>query len=183
MRLAAAEVGLELHNRIAAAPGQALDATAKQALQALGEKRAAKELDGIAVLFAALAEMHLPEVGGELRLLVAPAGHVGMRRDDLAPRTEDFGSRRRNERSAGLPLLGACLLIDNQPAQFAAHLRDGVCLRRRNRRKETRCRVERALRVITGEAMLVRPFVSPLPQLADQRAFGVSEALPEHLIP
>ena len=29
--------------------------------------------------------MHLPEVGRELGLLVAPARHVGVRRDDLAP--------------------------------------------------------------------------------------------------
>ena len=44
VRLAAAEIGLELHDRIAALAGDALDAADQQALQALGQKGAAEEL-------------------------------------------------------------------------------------------------------------------------------------------
>ena len=106
-----------------------------------------------------------------------------MRRDDLAPRTEGVGSRRRNERAAGLPLLRACLLIDHEPPQFATHLRDGVRLRRGNRGEEARGGVERALGVIAGEAFLVRPLVAPVQQLADQRTLGVAQGLAEHVAP
>ena len=66
LRLAAAEVGLELHDRVATLPGDALHASDEQALQALGEKRTAEELRGLLVLIAAFAQMHLPEVGREL---------------------------------------------------------------------------------------------------------------------
>ena len=94
VRLAAAEVGLELHDRVAALPGEALHRADEQALEALGEVGAAEELDWVAVLVRALAEVHLPEIGGELRLLVAAARHVRVRRHDLAPGLEGAGRRR-----------------------------------------------------------------------------------------
>ena len=40
------------------------------------------------------AQMHLPEIRCELRLLIAAACHVGMRRHHLAPRSERAGTRR-----------------------------------------------------------------------------------------
>lgn len=43
-------------------------------LQALGQEGAAEELHRLPVLGAPLAQVHLPEVGRELRLLVAAAG-------------------------------------------------------------------------------------------------------------
>ena len=76
VRLAAAEVGLELHDRVAALAGEAPHRADQHPLQALGEIGAAEELDGVLVLVRPLAEVHLPEVGGELGLLVAAAGDV-----------------------------------------------------------------------------------------------------------
>ena len=58
------------------------------ALQALGEVGAAEELDRVAVLVGAFAQVDLPQVGGELGLLVATAGHVLVRRHHLAPGLE-----------------------------------------------------------------------------------------------
>ncbi len=92
--LAAAEVGLQLHHRIAALAGESLDRTHQQSLQALGKIGAAEELDRIAVLVTPFTEMHLPQIGGELGLLVAPAGHIGMRSHDLAPGLEHPTGRR-----------------------------------------------------------------------------------------
>ena len=69
--LAAAEVGLELDDGVAALATEPLDGADEHAFQALGEVGAAEELDGVAVLVGALAEMDLPEVGGEFGLLVA----------------------------------------------------------------------------------------------------------------
>ena len=88
VRLAAAEVGLELHHRVAALAGEALHRAYQHPFQALGEIGAAEELDRVPVLVGALAEMHLPEVGGELGLLVAAAGHILVRRDHLTPGLE-----------------------------------------------------------------------------------------------
>ena len=65
MRLAAAEVGLELHNRIAARTGDTLDPVHEQSLQALGQEGAPEELHRLPVLVAPFAQMDLPQVGAE----------------------------------------------------------------------------------------------------------------------
>ena len=138
MRLAAAEVGLELHDRVAATAGQTPDASDEEAVQALGEEGAVEELAGIAVLVAAFTEVHLPEIGGELRLLVATAGHVRVRRNDLAPRLQRACRRGFDERAAGPPLLAPCLLVDHEPPQLGAHASDLVGLLCRDGRQEAR---------------------------------------------
>ena len=62
------------------------DAGDQQIQQALGEVGAAEELErGPGILGSAVPAMHLAEVGGELGLHVAPAGHVGMGLNDIAP--------------------------------------------------------------------------------------------------
>ena len=113
VRLAAAEVGLELHHRVAALAGEALHRADQQPLQALGQIGAAEELDRVLVLVRPLAEVHLPEVGGELGLLVAAAGHVLVRRHHLAPGLEVAGRRRsRSAVPRALALLAAHLLVE-----------------------------------------------------------------------
>ncbi len=97
MRLAAAEVGLELDDRVAAAIGEALDAANEESAQAFGEEGASEELGRVAVLVGAFAKVHLPEVGGELSLLVTTAGDVGMGRHHLAPGTKRLSGCRRYE--------------------------------------------------------------------------------------
>ena len=75
-----------------------------------------KNSTGLLVLVGALAEMHLPEVGGELGLLVAAAGHVRVRRDHLAPGLEAAGRRALDRRAGALALLAAHLLVEAQRA-------------------------------------------------------------------
>ena len=89
--LAAAEVGLQLHDGFAALAVQALQSICQQAAQTLGEVGAAEEFGRVAVFGGALAEMDLPEVGGEFGLLVVAAGHVGVGADDIAPGGEAAG--------------------------------------------------------------------------------------------
>jgi len=73
VRLAAAEVGLQLHHRVAVVARDAPQRTGEQPAQALGQVGAAEELLGLAVLVCALAQMHLSQVGRELGRLVVPA--------------------------------------------------------------------------------------------------------------
>ena len=155
--LAAAEIGLELHHRVAALAGQALDAADQQALEALGQKGAAEELGRFAVFVAAFAQMHLPEVGGELGLLIAAAGDVGVRRHHLAPRLQIARRRRLDQRAARLALLAAHLLVEDEAAQLHLHLADLVGLRRRDGGEQSTHRVERAVGVVAGERLLMRP--------------------------
>src|SRR5690606_4646598 len=70
VRLAAAEVSLELHDRVAALAGEALHCADEKAFETFGQKRASKELGGLAVLVTALAEVYLPQIGRELGLLI-----------------------------------------------------------------------------------------------------------------
>ena len=162
MRLPATKVGLELHDRVAAPAGQTSDAAHEELLEALGQVGAAGKLGGVAVFVAALAEVHLPEVGGELRLLVAATRHIGMRRRDLAPRLQRSSGRRFDERTSGSSLLAARLLVDDEPPQLRAHPSDLVGLRSGDGSEEARRGIERALRVIAGEGRLVCPLVPPV---------------------
>ena len=68
-----------------------------------------KKLDWIAVLVGALAQVHLPEIRGELGLLVLPARHVSVRRDNLPPGLQGGGGGAL-DREAGLlpPFSRAC---------------------------------------------------------------------------
>ena len=86
--LAAAEVGLQLHHRVASASGETLHGADQHLPQAGGQIGAAKELRRVAILVRSLAEEHLPQIGGELRLLIASAGHVLVRGHYVAPRLQ-----------------------------------------------------------------------------------------------
>jgi len=63
VRLAAAEVGLQLHHRIAALARQALRCPHEEVLETLREVGATEKLGRLQVLVAALAQMHLLQVG------------------------------------------------------------------------------------------------------------------------
>jgi hypothetical protein len=60
VRFAAAEVGLQLHDRVAPLTGQPQNGVGQKLPQALGEVGAPGKLHWVAVLVAALAEIHLP---------------------------------------------------------------------------------------------------------------------------
>jgi len=111
VRLAAAEVGLQLDDRITARAGEALQGVGEQVGQAVGEEGAPEELGRIAVLATAFAIMHLAQVGGELRLLVAAGSDVAVRRHDLPPGAQARLGLPFHRRHGGLAVLVAHLLV------------------------------------------------------------------------
>ena len=116
--LAAAEIGLQLNDRIAALTGKAAHRPDQHSFQAFGQVGAAKELDRIPVFIRPFAQMHLPEVGRELGLLVSAARHVLVGCHDLAPRLQARG-RRALDRQAGLSAAFASrLFVEAHPQQL-----------------------------------------------------------------
>ena len=142
-----------------------------------------KNSTGIAVLVRALAEVDLPEVGGELGLLVAAAGHVLVGGDDLAPGLQAAGGRDLDGGAGGLALLAAHLLVEAEPQQFHLHLFDLVGLGRRDGGEQAAGGVERAVGVVAGEGFLVGPPVAMVAEFADEAAFGGPERLAEDVVP
>lgn len=131
MGLAATEVRLQLDNRVAALAGNALHASDEETFQAVGQESAAEELRRLPILVAAFADVDLPQVGRKLGLLVAPAGDIGMGRNDLAPRLQRAARRDRrrlDQCAARLPDLTAELLREDLTAELHLHLVDGVRL-------------------------------------------------------
>ena len=86
--LAAAEVGLQLDDRIAARARQPLGGADQQVAQAVGQIGAAEEFARIAVLGRRAAVVHLGEIGRELGLLEFAGRNVLVRLDHFAPRQQ-----------------------------------------------------------------------------------------------
>ena len=110
--------------------------------------------------------MHLPEVGGEFRLLIAPARHVVMRRRHFAPGLQaarDFAV----DGGDDFALFGAVLLLVAQAQQFVFHFFDIRRLRRGNRGQQPRRAVEGAIGVVAAIGLLMRPIVPRVAQFAD----------------
>jgi len=112
VRLAAAEVGLKLHHRVAALAAKALHGSHQHPLQAFGKIGAAEELDRVPVLVRAFAEEHRPQIGGTLGLLVAAACHVLVGGHHFAPRLKVARRRAFDRRASALALLAAHLLVE-----------------------------------------------------------------------
>ena len=181
--LAAPEVGLQLDDGVAAPTGEAADGTGQQALQALRQVGAPEELGRVAVLVRPFAQVHLPEVGRELGLLVPAARDVLVGRDDLPPRLEagcggafDGGPRP----SAPLP---ARLLVEAHPQQLHLEPLELVRLRRRYRGEEPAHRVQCPVGVVAGEALLVGPLVAVATQLPDEAPFRRTENPAKDIVP
>ena len=121
MGLAAAEIGLKLDHRVAVIVGEALYAVDQQTPQAVSQKGAAEELDGVLVFGDPAAQVDLPEVSCELGLLILTASHVLMRAYHLPPGCQPT-CRLVVRHLAGCPApLGTCLLVEAQPEQFHFH--------------------------------------------------------------
>ena len=73
--------------------------------------------------------MDLPQVCGELGLLVAAAGHVLMWVYDFAPRLQAAGGLALDGGARAAPALAARLLLKDQTAQLHLHTIDLVGLR------------------------------------------------------
>ena len=181
--LAAAEIGLQLNDRIAAASGKAAHRTDQHSLQALGQVGTAKELDRVPVLVRTFAQVHLPEVGRELGLLVSAARHVLVGGHDLPPRLQARGGCAL-DRQAGLSApFASRLLVEAHPQQLHLDLLELVGLRRRDRGQQPADRIQDAIGIVAGESLLVRPPVAVPAQLTDEAALGGPEDVPKDIVP
>ena len=183
VRLAAAEVGLQVDDRIAAVAVEAFDRLGQQLAQALSDEGAAEELGRVLILARGSALVHLVQVGGELGLLVAAAGDVAVRPHHVAPRLEAFGRGRLEERRRDLLRLAAAVLVVADAQQFLLLLVELVGLLRRDGGEQALHAVEHAVGVVGREGLLVRPAVARRAQLADERALVLPQHLAEHRVP
>ena len=183
MRLAAAEIGLQLNDGIAALAGQAAHRPDQHSLQAFGQVGAAEELDRIPVFSRAFAQMHLPQVGGELGLLIPAACHILVRRHDRPPGFQARGGRALDGQAGLFAPFAPRLFVEAHPQQFHLDLVDLVGLRRRDRGQQPAGRVQDAVGIVAGEVLLVRPFVAVPAQLTDETALGGPKGVPKDLVP
>ena len=151
-------------------------------LEALGQIGAPEELDRVAVLVGPLAEVRLPEVGRELGLLVAAAGHVLVRRHHLAPRLQSPGCALDGETGLLAPR-PARLLVEAHAQKLHLELLDVGGLGRREGCQQPVRRIERPVGVVAGEGFLMRPAVPMAAQLADEAALSRPEDHAERVVP
>ena len=71
--------------RPAVLAGQPQQGSFQQPFQTFGQKRAAEKLNRVFVFLGPFAQIHLPQVGSKLGLLIAARSDIVMRCDDLAP--------------------------------------------------------------------------------------------------
>ena len=181
--LAAPEVRLQLNDGVAAPTREAVDCPDQQALQAFRQVGPPKELDRVAVLVRPFAEVHLPEVGCELGLLVAPARDVLVGRDDLPPWLE-AGHGSASDGGARLPApFPARLLVEAHPQQLHLEPFELIRLRRRYRGEKPAHRVQCPIGVIAGEALLVGPLVAVVAQLTDETPVRPPENRAKDVVP
>ena len=105
MRLAATEIGLKLNHGVAARSRDAFNTTYKQPFEAVRQIGTAEELRRLAILVSPFADVYLPEIRREFRLLILPAGDIHVRRDDFSPRLERARRRCLDQRSTSAMLL------------------------------------------------------------------------------
>src|SRR5262249_36728966 len=130
VRLAATKVSLELYHRVAAVARDAAYCPNEQAFEAICQERAPEKLNRILVFVRPLTQMHLPEIGGKLSLLIPSAGNVLMRRDNFPPGLEISRYRALDGRTCGLALFSSHLLVKTQSQKLHLHLFDFFRLRR-----------------------------------------------------
>ena len=117
--------------------------------------------------------MHLPQIRRELRLLIAAVGHILMRRSHLPPRLDGAAGCRFHQGAGHSAPLTAHLLIEHQTPQFPLELGDLVRLGCGNGGQQPLRRIQRPVRIVAGEALLMRSLVAPIPQFGNDAALGV----------
>ena len=184
MRFAAAEVRLQLDNGVAPIAIEAQDRLRQQPPQPFGQKRATEELGRVLVFVRAFALIHLPQVGGKLRLLIPSAGDVGMRRHDFSPRFQPSLRLPFGRLECLFPHLRAALFIEQGPHQVHAHLTDfSSRIGGGHRVQQPFHRVEGANGVVAAELLVVGPVVANVPQLTDDAPLGMPQRILEDGIP
>jgi len=163
--LAAAKIGLQLHHRVAARARETLHPVHQQPFQAFREIGAPEKFFRGFVLVGTFAQVHLPQVRGEFRLLIAAARHVRVGRRHLAPGFQRAACRRLDERTAQFLFLVTPLLVKHLAAQIQLDTAHLFGLRRRHGREQPLRRIQGAVRVVAGKGFLMRPLVAPVPHL------------------
>src|SRR5437879_3741657 len=183
MRLAAAKVRLQLNYRITAAFAEALDRGNEQAIKAVRQEGASKELHRVPVLIYPLSEVDLPEIGRELGLLVLATGHILVWGNDFAPGLKGSPSRALDYRARTLPPFDPNLLVEDQPSQLHLHLADFVGLGSGDRGQEPYGGIKCSIGVITRECLLMRPLIAVVAQLADETPLRRTQGAAKHIVP
>src|SRR5262249_15146401 len=119
----------------------------------------------------------------ELRLLITPARHVGMRTHNLAPRLESGSGFTFNRRARSFALFTAALFIEADAEKFHFGLVHFLSLWSRNSSKESRGTIERSVSVIRAERALVRPAVANISQLAHKAALSPAKCARKRPVP
>jgi len=183
--LAAAERRLQLNDGIAPLGREPPDAGDEQRQQPLGEVGTAEELGRVLVFGLSRSGDDVREVRRELRLDVAPAGHVGMGLDHLAPGPQPR-ERRRDHALLDRDLLARPLGLglEAHAQELTRELLDGRSLLcRAHRPEQSRRSISNAVGLVIGESTLMCPEVARLHQLRDIRARHVAQLGVEHLVP
>ena len=182
---AAAKIGLQLHNWVAALAAKPPKTRHQQILQALCQVSAPKEFFGIAIFRRRLALHHIRKINRELGLGILSPRHILMRLDDQPPRLEAglsrpqrvFGGHRLLGRSSGIPFKA-------RAQQFlSVYINQTRLLLGANRFQQPSRRISHPIRGITVEGFLMRPFVAGIPQFKDVVALGWSQLAAKNLAP
>src|SRR5947209_2859377 len=112
MRFAATKVGLQFYDRVATGSGETLKRSGQHVSQSLSQEGALEKIAWYAVLVGPFIAIYLAEISGELCLLVAIRGDIGMRSHDLAPRSQSRHRLTFDRGNGNLTCLAACLLFE-----------------------------------------------------------------------
>jgi hypothetical protein len=82
---AAAEVRLQLYDRIAPVARPAPNCVAQQLSQPVGQEGTAEKLNRLAVLIGSFVPPYLMKISGELRLKIPARCDIRVRRDNFSP--------------------------------------------------------------------------------------------------
>ena len=124
VRLAATEVGLQLDDRVSPLARQSQHCLRQESAKPLSQEGSAEELGRILVLVRSFALINLPEIGGELGLLVAARCNVRVWSDDFPPRLQGTVRLAFGRLDRLLSHLLAALVVEHGPHQVHTHLAD-----------------------------------------------------------
>ncbi len=183
MRLAAAEIGLQLDHRVAAGARQAQHRVPEQAAQALGQIGAAEKLFCVGIFGASLTAVDVGQIGHIVGLNEAPGGDIRVRHDDLAPRLQP-GLRRALEGQRLAPRLAARRFGIDGALQFDADLA-GLFGERlgAHRGQQPLGGIDGANGIVRGKRLFVGEIVADGPPLAHITALDLAQRRAEHVLP
>src|SRR5687767_6365365 len=104
--------------------------------------------------------MNLPKISGEFGLLVSAGRDVLVRCDDFSPWLQRPGCLAFDRGASGTTFLRSHLFVEAKAEQLHLHLVELVGLWRGHREQQPVGRIERTIRVVAREWVLVRPAIA-----------------------